>query len=91
MSETVTITDKDRETLKRITDSIEFVEINGKYRYTSVLANDSESAEHRDCEVCGKPATKVYQQTESRKGRKGWTISGYLFGHKKCLRSKRKE
>jgi hypothetical protein len=70
-----------------------------KYRYQMHNTGES-SAKYGDCEVCRKHVSEVWLQIEERTyaalpGEKGpfWTRAGCvdLFGHKKCLLSKRRK
>jgi hypothetical protein len=60
------------------------------HRYT-LTSTGASSAKYGNCEVCGKPVSEVFQQTEEKRYENGWTRQGchYLFGHKECLETKR--
>jgi hypothetical protein len=61
-----------------------------KYRYILKLTNNS-SQKYGNCEICNKPVTEVFHQTEERSfvynNEEHWTQykCNNLFGHKECL------
>jgi ABC-type phosphate transport system auxiliary subunit len=66
------------------------------YTYKINSVGDS-SAKYGNCEVCGKHATEVFHQVETKQytrpdGTQGFTRHNChnIFGHEQCLVSKRK-
>lgn len=63
---------------------------NLQYKYRLTTTGDN-SAKYGNCEICGKPASEVYQQVKQKKfmldGIEHWTYESNTFGHKSCLES----
>jgi hypothetical protein len=67
-----------------------------QYSY-KLSATGGNSQKYGSCQVCGKYATEVFMQWQSKYyfspayGIGGWTYSGcvVLFGHEQCLRTRR--
>jgi hypothetical protein len=64
------------------------------YRYR--LGSTGTGSKYGNCEVCDKPVSEVFQQSEEKSYQhpvigEGWAHVGNTFGHEECLIAIRKE